>query len=217
EYMGSDGACSEGLTCDHHLLRVAAKSGDVVANPFQSGILVQITVVAGMPPLLLRELRMCHEAQRAHAVVEVHEHCTLARNLFAPVDGDARRADRPASAINEHDHRQMRTWVGGRWRPEIQVQTILAGGLLSKVMIDVVGAKHLDTLRSLSIRSPHTVPLGGLGRLPPQLLYGRRRVRHAKVSLYSRGELSADNLPPARDNGVSGDWHPGRGFTLEAQ
>src|SRR6185312_5515974 len=105
EEMRRDRPGAEGLARDDDLRSIAPEGGDVVVNPPERGVLIEIAVVSRMPALLPRKLGVRHEAERAHAVVEAHEYRALFRDALAAVDGHARGADRTATAVDRDSPR----------------------------------------------------------------------------------------------------------------
>src|SRR5262249_25386676 len=147
---------------DDDLRGIATECADVVANPLERGVLIEIAVVARMPALLARKLGVRHETERADAVIEAHEHGAVFRDVLAAIDRHARRSDRAAATVDEHDHRQVRAGFRRRRSPDVEPETVLARGLLAEVVVDVMRPQHLNALRTEAIGNPDAVPSGRL-------------------------------------------------------
>ena len=176
------------------LFGIAAELRDVVVHPFQRRVLVEIAVVAGMAALLLRQLGMRHVAEHADAIVEVDEDGAALGHVLAVVIGHARRAEGPAAAIDEDDHRAAVAGLGFGRRPDIEVEAVLAGRLLAEIVVDVVGAQHLDAFGPLAVGIPDAVPADRLRRLPAQLAGRRLGEGDSQIGLHAGGQLRARDL-----------------------
>src|SRR6266704_146811 len=126
-----------------------------------------------MAALLLRELRMRHVAEHADAIVEVDEDGAAFGHVLAAVIGHTRRAQRPAAAVDEDDDRAAVTRPGFRRCPEVEVEAVFTGRLFAEIVVDVVGAQHLNAFGTLAVGVPDAVPADRLRR-PPAQVAGRR-------------------------------------------
>src|SRR5437764_14649022 len=109
---------------------IAAESSNILLNPFQRSQLIQQTIITGgMVGRLSRQFRVGKEAEHAYAVVDADKYNTFSGHGFTIVNRNrAAAADEPA-AIDPDEHRSLLA-AGMTWRPNIQIETILADRLL---------------------------------------------------------------------------------------
>ncbi len=150
---------------------------------------------------------MRHVAEHADAVVEVDEHRAAFGHVLAAVIGHARRTKSTAAAIDEDDHRPLVARFRLRRRPQVQIEAVLAGRLFTEIVVDVVGAQHLDAFRPLAIGIPDPVPLDRLRRLPAQFAGRRLGEGNAEIGLHARAEPGAGNLAAGDRQGITSDRH----------
>ncbi len=177
---------------------------DVVAHPFQSGVLVEIAVVAGVAALLRRQLRVRHESEEADPIVEVHEDRAAAGHGLAVVVGHAGRTDGASPAVYEHEDRVVVAGRGVRRRPDVEVEAVLAGRLLAEIVVDVVRPQHLDALGALAVGVPDPGPAEGLRRAPAQLPDGRFGEGNPQVGLDARRQPRPRQCAAGGGHRVSG-------------
>jgi hypothetical protein len=156
------------LAHDGNVGGIATEGGNVPLHPLQPRDQVHDSVVAraavaGFPC----QLRMREETQCAQPVGQVHAHHTLSCQPLARIVGHAGRAHIEAAAVDPHDHGQVAT--GGRC-PDVEVQAILADGLVAKVVVHRAGAQRLQAHGRIAVGMQHAIPVRyGLWRPPAQL------------------------------------------------
>src|SRR5579862_9935918 len=106
---------------------IAAELGDVRADPFEAGDLVEQAVVAGAVAAFAAELGRGEEAERVHAIRNTDEHHSFLREVGAVIERGAGGTAHEAAAVDPGDHREffVRCFRGG---PNIEIQAILAIG-----------------------------------------------------------------------------------------
>src|SRR6266702_3524361 len=126
-----------------------------------------------MTALFFCEFRMRHVAKHADAIVEVDKDGAPLGHVLAAVIGHARRTECPATTVYEDNDRAAIAWLGFGRCPEVEVEAVFTGRLFAEVVIDVVGAQHLNAFGTLAVGVPDAVPADWLRR-PPAQVAGRR-------------------------------------------
>ena len=119
-------ACA--LAHDGHVVRIAAKSGDVVMHPLNGTQLVEQAVVAGEASLFL-ELGQTHETHRAEAIVQRNTDHAFGRPYRAVEVLFVSAAAGEATAVDIDEYRQFVAFLGGIGGEDVQEQTVLAVGV----------------------------------------------------------------------------------------
>ena len=102
------------------LIRVAAKSADVLPHPFQCEDLIQDAVVAGNAlRIFLFQIGVGEEAKGVHPVVDGHQHHAFF-GIALPVEFLLRAAAvHECSAVNPEQNRQFGVGVSPCWGPDV--------------------------------------------------------------------------------------------------
>ncbi len=124
------------LAENHDPARIAAKVGDVVADPLQDGDQVQQPRVGGTRVFFTAELRQVQVAEDVQAVVVVDHDDVLVPGQVLALVGEQVLAAAPgkAAAVHEDHHRPPAGAVDLR-RPEIHPQAILPRDLLGRAAV----------------------------------------------------------------------------------
>ena len=189
------------LSEDGHIVRIAAKLGDVGLDPLQRLDLIQDTVVAGHAVRTLsREFAIRHETEDSQTVVDGDKHHILRSPLFAVELGLSTPALTIAATVNPQGHRQFLVYLTSCLRIDIQIETVLAvGSLVAVAPLRSITARIVNSLIAGMAEFGtilHAFPRHhGLRLLPTQVADGRCGIGDAFVSKHTRNlGFDADNL-----------------------
>src|SRR6185436_10960009 len=198
---------SRGLAHDRDVARITAEARDIALDPLQRRDLIEESVVAGR--VLRRfgsQLGMREKAERADAIRQRDVDDALLRELFAVVVGHRSGADRETAPVDpDHDRHSLRAGSAW-WRPDVQIEAILAGRLLAEVVVDVMCAQRLNAFRRCAIGVIRALPRRHrLRRTPAQLANRRRCERHAKISVHAGCQLRSCEAAGVDGDRISGN------------
>ena len=166
----------------------------------QRGDLVEQAVVSrDVPPRFGAQRWMHQEAERAHAIVDGHDHDAALGHFRAVVQAVAARTAAERAAVNPEEHRRL-VRLGGR--PDVERQAVLAGrrqlpeidAVRLALGLNADRAELRGVARSLPFRS-------GQRRLPAQRADRRLRVRNALEHVHV-----ADGLALQLAGGCVDNW-----------
>ena len=175
EKCGHD-ARAGGLTEHRHPGWITAECRDVVAHPPQCREHVAQTHIGIEPSAAPAHAREVEKPEDPESVVDRHDdHVALGGEAPPAVERLTARPEHERAPVDPHHHRFAVAGLGGRWRPDIQVQTVLV--LRSSEVQREGRDRRLRTDRTVAGGTGHLGPgLRGLGCPEAKVSDWRRRV-----------------------------------------
>jgi hypothetical protein len=149
-----------GLAEDHHIRRIAAEPGDVVADPVQARDEVEHADVARRGIFLSTDLSEVQIAEDVQAMVDRDDHHVAATRERGSVDPRPGAALLGESATVDPEHHRALAPVVDAWRPDVEDQAVLIEALRwIRLRRQHLGEAHvLRRLMTVTKRIAHPVP-----------------------------------------------------------